>query len=417
MPKKSNNIQRNNQNKIKRKGRPPKKKKYVQPIDSSDEDILSARHASTRPRIISIRRNEIPMRPEIHIPPASIPSFNNPSNIQQSSSDRQMPPQVNEQQLSATTTTRITITMTSITKNSTDNSNTTTYVTTDILPINEMNVPSQLDNSENRLRVGASNLSTTPVNSSDNLNNLDPSNGPYTRTNALNSVTLTPATASSSRKIISPMGDLSGSRYHQTSNSSPNAIGSSSRHSNLAATHGSQLNDLRTNLYNMPGSSIYHSAASTDNSPSPTFIHTRNDMCDLDDSNNPPGNLTNSFPACYESQFSTGNNEFIATRPRYYRIPDIDTLDTVFDVWKEWNFGIGDNPSIVSLIETYGNKWQINNSGNLAARKKIIKMIKLRAVDIGLDKAIDEMEKIMGSNKLSWLADNFHGKKKIIEQE
>jgi hypothetical protein len=406
MPKKSNNIQRNNQNKIKRKGRPPKKKKYVQ-IDSSDEDILSVRHTSTRPRIISIRRNEIPMRPEIHIPPATIPSFNNTSNIQQSSSDSQMPPQVNEQQLSAATTTRITITMTSITKNSADNSNTTTYVTTDILPINEITVPSQSDNSENRLRAGASNLGTAaPVNSSDSLNNLDPSNGSYARTNALNTVTQTPATASSSRKIISPIGDVSGCpQNHQASNGSSNAVGSS-RYSNSAITQGSQVNDSRTNLYNMPGPSTYQSAA-TDNSSSPssTFIHPRYDMCGLDDPNNSPG-------ASYESQFCTGNNEAIAARPRYYRIPDIDTLDTVFDVWNEWNVGIGGNPSIVSLMETYGNKWQINNSVNLAARKKIIKMIKLRAVDIGLDKAIDEMEKMMGSNKLSWLADNFHGKKK-----
>lgn len=137
-----------------------------------------------------------------------------------------------------------------------------------------------------------------------------------------------------------------------------------------------------------------------------------NDMCGLGDSTNPLGNLANSFPANYGSQFSTGNNEVMATRPRYYRIPDIDTLDTVFDVWNEWNVGIGDNPSIISLIETYGNKWQLNNSVNLAARKKIVKVIQLRAIDIGLDKALDEMEKMMGLNRLSWLADNLRGKKK-----
>ncbi|GBB97985.1 hypothetical protein RclHR1_03110017 [Rhizophagus clarus] len=411
MPKKSNNIQQNNQNKIKRKGRPPKKKKYVQQTDSSDEDILSVKHASTRPRIISIRRNEIPMRPEIHIPPAPIPSFNDPSNIQQSSSDRQMPPQVNEQALSGATTTRITITMTSITKNNADNSNTTTYVTTDILPINEMTVPSRLDNS---LRVNASNLSTAaPINSSDSLNNLDPSSA---RTNSLNPVTQTPATVSSSRKVMSSIGDVSGCPQKALGGIDSSNVVSSSKYS---MTQSSQVNDLRTNIYNVPGSSTYHSAAQTDNSSSPSsiFIHPRDDMYGLDDSNNSPGNYTSSFLTSYESQFSTGNNEVIAARPRYYRIPDIDTLDTVFDVWNEWNFGIGDNPSIISLIETYGNKWQINNSVNLAARKKIIKMIKLKANDMGLDKAIDEMEKMMGSNKLSWLVDNFHGKKKIIEQE
>ncbi|RIA93113.1 hypothetical protein C1645_819828 [Glomus cerebriforme] len=162
--KKSNNVERDNQNKNKRRGRPPKKKPYVQQIDSSDDDNLSVRRASTRSRVIPLRKNEIPMRPEIHIPPVSIPSFNNSNNIQQSSSDKQMPPQndhqANEQLPPPSTSTgsRITITMTSVTTNSVENSNTTTYVTTEILPINGMTNSSQPDNSEseNRSKVSVS---------------------------------------------------------------------------------------------------------------------------------------------------------------------------------------------------------------------------------------------------------------------
>ena len=157
--KKSNNAQQN-QNKTKRKGRPPKKTKYVQQFDSSGEDSLSVRQASTastRSRVTSIRRNEIPMCPEIHIAPTSIPSSNNSSNIQHSSQNGQ----VNKPQtLSAATSSKTTITMTSIITNNIDNSNTTTYVATEILPMNEMTNSSQPDNS------AASNVSiVVPANS------------------------------------------------------------------------------------------------------------------------------------------------------------------------------------------------------------------------------------------------------------
>ncbi|CAG8654552.1 12662_t:CDS:1 [Funneliformis mosseae] len=125
----TNNTQPNDQNKKKRKGRPPKTK-YVRQTDSSEDIGLP----STRPRVVSIRRNEIPMRPEIHISPTSIPSSNHPSrNLHQS---EQMP-LPNDQALStsATTSSKITITMTSVTTNNTVRSNTTTYVTTEILPV------------------------------------------------------------------------------------------------------------------------------------------------------------------------------------------------------------------------------------------------------------------------------------------
>jgi hypothetical protein len=138
--KKLNDTQQNSQNKNKRKGRPPKKKKGVQKIEISNDDTLSVRQASTRSRVIPIRGNEIPMHPEIHIAPASdIPSSNNSSNIQQSSSNKQVSSQdgqVNEPQLISTATSlRLTITMTSVTINNVERSNTTTYVTTEILPM------------------------------------------------------------------------------------------------------------------------------------------------------------------------------------------------------------------------------------------------------------------------------------------
>ncbi|CAI2187232.1 5235_t:CDS:1 [Funneliformis geosporum] len=128
--KSTTNTQPNDQNKKKRKGRPPKSN-YVQQIDTAENSL-----SSTRPRVVSIRRNEIPMRPEIHISPTPIPSLNEPSSNIHQSGQIPLPKLPNDQahSTSATTGSKITITMTSVTTNNTVRSNTTTYVTTEILP-------------------------------------------------------------------------------------------------------------------------------------------------------------------------------------------------------------------------------------------------------------------------------------------
>ncbi|CAG8737913.1 10917_t:CDS:1, partial [Racocetra fulgida] len=99
-------------------------------------------------------------------------------------------------------------------------------------------------------------------------------------------------------------------------------------------------------------------------------------------------------------------------RPKYHNLPELDTLDTVYDVWNEWNVGLDGNPSIITLLEVYGNKWAGENKDTLIARKKIIKEIQTRTHDIGVDKAISEMERLRNGNGLTWLSKKFGGKKK-----
>ncbi|CAG8783950.1 41942_t:CDS:1 [Gigaspora margarita] len=99
-------------------------------------------------------------------------------------------------------------------------------------------------------------------------------------------------------------------------------------------------------------------------------------------------------------------------KPKYHNLPELDTLDTVYDVWNEWNVGLDGNPSIITLLEVYGNKWAGENKDTLIARKKIIKEIQTRTRDIGVDKAISEMERLRNGNGLTWLSKKFGGKKK-----
>ncbi|CAI2184594.1 8536_t:CDS:2 [Funneliformis geosporum] len=82
------------------------------------------------------------------------------------------------------------------------------------------------------------------------------------------------------------------------------------------------------------------------------------------------------------------------SRPSYYRLPELDTLGTVYDVWNEWNVGLGENPSIIALLETYGTKWANENKETLLLRKKLIKEIQQRSNVIGVDSAINELERM-----------------------
>ncbi|CAG8656509.1 3697_t:CDS:2 [Acaulospora morrowiae] len=108
---------------------------------------------------------------------------------------------------------------------------------------------------------------------------------------------------------------------------------------------------------------------------------------------------------------SSATPESARQRPKYYRLPDLDSLDTVYDVWNEWNVGLNDNPSVIALLEVYGNKWATENKDPLIARKKIIKEIQIRTNDSEIDKVINDMERMRDGHSLTWLAKKF-GKKR-----
>ncbi|CAG8715692.1 23071_t:CDS:2 [Dentiscutata erythropus] len=157
-------------------------------------------------------------------------------------------------------------------------------------------------------------------------------------------------------------------------------------------------------------------------SPSTATINSNGSIpSPIDSANGPPINSPISFGestlALDNSLVNQMNNplnisQSLIQRTKYHNLPDLDTLDTVYDVWNEWNVGLDGNPSIITLLEVYGNKWAGENKDTLIARKKIIKEIQTRTNDIGVDKAISEMERLRNGNGLTWLSKKFGGKKK-----
>ncbi|CAG8523628.1 11723_t:CDS:2 [Acaulospora colombiana] len=155
--------------------------------------------------------------------------------------------------------------------------------------------------------------------------------------------------------------------------------------------------------------------------PSTTTINSTGTISSpIDSANGPPISFTSPV---HNSDNSSVNNYTTSriiptpstvsenTRPKYYCLPELDTLDTVYDVWNEWNVGLNGNPSVITLLETYGNKWASENKDPLIARKKIIKEIQIKTKDIEIDEVIDEMERMRDGRGLTWLAKKF-GKKK-----
>ncbi|CAG8459750.1 13844_t:CDS:2 [Funneliformis caledonium] len=102
----------------------------------------------------------------------------------------------------------------------------------------------------------------------------------------------------------------------------------------------------------------------------------------------------------------------IISRPNYYYLPELDTLGTVYDVWNEWNVGLSGNPSIIALLETYGTKWANENKETLLLRKKLIKEIQQRSNVIGVDRAINELERMR--DELNIKKDYRHPKMQIF---
>ncbi|CAG8435352.1 5564_t:CDS:1 [Diversispora eburnea] len=112
------------------------------------------------------------------------------------------------------------------------------------------------------------------------------------------------------------------------------------------------------------------------------------------------------------SASSSSSAEVTKLNPEYYHLPELDSLDTVYDVWNEWNVGLNGNPSVITLLETYGTTWASENKDPLIARKKIIKEIQVRINnDLAIDEVINDMERMKAGQGLSWLSKKF-GKKR-----
>ncbi|CAG8522307.1 8976_t:CDS:1 [Paraglomus brasilianum] len=94
------------------------------------------------------------------------------------------------------------------------------------------------------------------------------------------------------------------------------------------------------------------------------------------------------------------------------RLPDVIETISVRELYYEWFNGINGNPSIQSLIEAYGTKWTKENTTTLTKRKKILTEIMNRQKEVGLEAAIDELEKMRNGRSLSWLVDQFGVKRK-----
>nr|CAG8566908.1 6597_t:CDS:2 [Entrophospora candida] len=90
-------------------------------------------------------------------------------------------------------------------------------------------------------------------------------------------------------------------------------------------------------------------------------------------------------------------------------LEEVAKVQTVYDVWNEWNIGLdGNNVSIIDMIEKSGNKWPLENSLELKPRKRIIEYIhhRIERQEVGLDDVLNELEIFRRDRDLLWLANN-----------
>ncbi|CAG8751321.1 8365_t:CDS:1 [Racocetra fulgida] len=418
-------------------------------MESAEEETLPSKRSPNRQSGIHIRPHEVPMRPEIHVP--------QPNPIRQSScqySPRNTQPQNTRPQYnnqsdnvqnpsSAATSSRITITMTSITTSSPQNSNTTTYVTTEIAPSDNSSTSESVpnENNENSTNINSAIPVTRTTNYFHSQNNLQhqtnsagasypvTQNSPNIRLTGHNQTTMTDAANYSHNNAMyyNPQPNIVD--VYQPTNYSTSVAAQSYNDGTLTNPTSSfqdtpsTSNNNSSITYMANTSTIpYHNYSSHYNDPmshcsQPTnipYMWSSNDPCSAGPSTSVLQNSGNSFlsnigesnaPSTCGSECCMGNSKFTGSRPRYYRLPVISTLNTVYDVWNEWNVGLDGNPSVVMMMESYGNKWLVDNSVILAPRKKVIKEVQRRALEVGLDDALSELERIKGTNDLVWLAE------------
>ncbi|CAG8837245.1 13502_t:CDS:1 [Gigaspora margarita] len=419
-------------------------------MESTEEEIIPSRRSLNRQSGIHIRPHEAPMRPEIHVPQ---PNPIRPSSRQYSPINTQpqnTSPQYNNQSdnvqtpSSAATSSRITITMTSITTSSPQNSNTTTYVTTEIAPSDNSNTSESISSESQQSEISTNINPATPVtritnyfHSQNNMqhqaNSVSTSypvtqNPPDIRLTGHNQTTVTDATnySHNNKMYYNPQPNIDA--YQQTNY--PKPVASQAYNTGTFTNPASSFQDIPSTSNN--NSSItymdntptipYHNYSSHYSDPTShcsqsstvPYMWSSNNPCSAGPSTSGLQNNGNSFqsnvsesnaPSTCDSECCMGNSKFAGSRPRYYRLPVISSLSTVYDVWNEWNVGLDGNPSVVMMMESYGNKWLLDNSVVLAPRKKVIKEVQRRALEVGLDDALSELERIKGINDLVWLAE------------
>ncbi|CAG8812461.1 12811_t:CDS:2, partial [Gigaspora rosea] len=266
---------------------------------------------------------------------------------------------------SAATSSRITITMTSITTSSPQNSNTTTYVTTEIAPSDNSNT-SEPESQQNEIST-----------------NINPAT-PVTRiTNYFHSqsnLQHQPNSVSTSYPVTQNPPDIRLTGHNQTTTNYPTPVASQAYSTGTFTNPASSFQDIPSTSNN--NSSItymentptipYHNYSSHYSDPTShcsqsttiPYMWSSNNPCSAGPSTSVLQNNGNSFqsnvsesnaPSTCDSECCMGNSKFAGSRPRYYRLPVISTLSTVYDVWNEWNVGLDGNPSVVMMMESYGN--------------------------------------------------------------
>ncbi|RIA98733.1 hypothetical protein C1645_870502 [Glomus cerebriforme] len=378
------------------RGRPPGTRRGIIDLDS----IPTSRNNNTQ--------EQLPL-PEVRLPttqqPPPPPSNNDSSVSYEAGSS------------TTTTSTIITIKMTTITHtDANNNSTTTTTVTTDISPVTSNTISSDpatvsVETREMPPQIARFPPQITPINVENNNNNTINTDNTV---NAVNNVNTADTADTANVANVDNVDNVS------------NTINSVNTETPVSANNSIQQQHLIDSLINSVSSLGRHTINTTNmvRTPSTVTINSNgtssSPVLEMLDSSFVDSNTVASDTSCLMNRLShspMSNSPIISSsvlsRPKYYRLPELDTLGTVYDVWNEWNVGLGGNPSIIALLENYGTKWATENKETLLLRKKLIKEIQQRSVVIGVDEAINELERMKDGNALSWLSKKF-GKKRTI---
>ncbi|GBC01832.1 hypothetical protein RclHR1_04350009 [Rhizophagus clarus] len=357
------------------RGRPPGTRRGIIDLDS----IPSSKNNN------NTQQEQLPL-PEVRLPAIQqdqLPSNNNTPNSYEAGSS------------TTTTSTIITIKMTTITHtDANNNSTTTTTVTTDISPVTSDTISSDPASVSVETRELPSQMirfppRITPTHTENNdsaTNNADNTDNVVNGANAPN--------VSSVSNVVNTLNT-----------EIPVSINNNIQQQHLI---GSVINNAinfgkhSTNMARTPSDATINSNG-TGSSP-------------ILDSSFVDSNTVASDTSCLMNRLSNSpisNSPILSSSALSYRLPELDTLSTVNDVWNEWNVGLGGNPSVIALLEAYGTRWATENKETLLLRKKLIKEIQQRSGSIGVDEAINELERLKNGNRLSWLSKKF-GKKRTL---
>jgi len=119
------------------------------------------------------------------------------------------------------------------------------------------------------------------------------------------------------------------------------------------------------------------------------------------ESSSPPLDGPTELPAVFEGRHIPGSNDPKKPElgPEYILAP----AETVLQVWKEWETGVGGSPAVKDLEACWGFKWRYTTQQRTiwCRRKLILDQILLR-IKAGLapEAAVDEVEALRGSRSL-----------------